>query len=81
LQKEAYKAWFSGLIFSAIAGLYTLWQLGQREQRLDKNEGEGVVESKKIQRYVYPRLKARIRSDLRWQRAGCDEPTAHFGPL
>ena len=54
LQKEAYRAWFTGLTFSAIAGLYTLWQLGQREQGLDKKEGEGVVESKKIERYADP---------------------------
>ncbi|CAF9922385.1 Peroxisomal membrane protein PMP27 [Imshaugia aleurites] len=48
LQQEAYRAWFTGLAFNAIAGLYTLWQLRQREQSIDKNEGEGVVESKKI---------------------------------
>ncbi|MCJ1477763.1 Peroxisomal membrane protein PMP27 [Lambiella insularis] len=50
LQREAYKAWFVGLMFNAVAGLYTLWQLRQREQSIDKKEGEGVVESKKIQR-------------------------------
>lgn len=50
LQKEAYRAWFTGLIFNATAGLYTLWQLRQKEQNIDKSNGEGVVESKKIQR-------------------------------
>lgn len=50
LQKEAYRAWFAGLIFNATAGLYTLWQLRQKEQSIDKSNGEGVVESKKIQR-------------------------------
>lgn len=53
LQQEAYKAWMAGLTCNAIAGLYTLWQLRQREQRIDKNEGEGVVESKKIIRSVF----------------------------
>ncbi|KAL9135204.1 MAG: hypothetical protein Q9175_003608 [Cornicularia normoerica] len=48
LQQEAYRAWFAGLTCNAIAGLYILWQLRQREQRIDKNEGEGVVESKTI---------------------------------
>ena len=48
LQKEAYRAWFTGLLFNTIAGFYTLWRLKQREQGIDKNEGEGVVESKKI---------------------------------
>ncbi|MCJ1313588.1 Peroxisomal membrane protein PMP27 [Agyrium rufum] len=50
LQKEAYRAWFMGLSFNAIAGIYTLWRLRQRELSLDKKEGEGVVESKKLQR-------------------------------
>ncbi|MCJ1392869.1 Peroxisomal membrane protein PMP27 [Xylographa bjoerkii] len=50
LQREAYKAWFTGLMFNTISGLYTLWQLRQREQSIDKKDGEGVVESKKIQR-------------------------------
>lgn len=54
LQKEAYRAWFVGLVFNTVAGAYTLWQLRQREQNIDKKEGEGVVESKKIIRYVTP---------------------------
>ena len=52
LQKEAYRAWFTGLTFNAIAGLYTLWQLRQKEQKIDKSDGEGVVESKKLARCV-----------------------------
>ena len=52
LQQEAYRAWFVGLVFNAVAGTYTLWQLRQREQAIDKNEGEGVVESKKIVKYA-----------------------------
>ena len=52
LQQEAYRAWFAGITCNAIAGLYTLWQLRQREQNIDKNEGEGVVESKKILKSV-----------------------------
>ncbi|KAL9008496.1 MAG: hypothetical protein Q9173_006380 [Seirophora scorigena] len=50
LQKEAYRAWFVGLMFNAIAGLYTLWGLRIREQGVDKGDGQGMVESKKIQR-------------------------------
>lgn len=53
LQQEAYRAWFVGLTFNAVAGLYTLWQLRQKEQGIDKKDGEGVVESKKIIRYEY----------------------------
>ena len=52
LQKEAYRAWFVGLTFSTIAGVYTLWRLRQREEGIDRKDGEGVVESRKIQRYV-----------------------------
>ena len=50
LQREANRAWFAGLVFNATAGLYTLWQLRQKEQNIDKSNGEGVLESKKIQR-------------------------------
>ncbi len=52
LQQEAYRAWFVGLIFNAVAGTYTLWQLRQREQNIDKKDAEGVVESKKIVKYA-----------------------------
>lgn len=54
LQREAYRAWFTGLTFSTIAGLYTLWQLRQREQSIDRKQGDGVAESKKLQRYEHP---------------------------
>ena len=50
LQREAYRAWFFGLTFSAISGFYALWQLRLREQSINKNDGEGVVEGKKILR-------------------------------
>ncbi|MCJ1258844.1 Peroxisomal membrane protein PMP27 [Lignoscripta atroalba] len=50
LQSEAYRAWFAGLTFSVVAGVYTLWQLRQKEQGVDKKDGEGVVESKKLER-------------------------------
>lgn len=50
LQQEAYRAWFAGLMCNAVAGIYTLYQLRQRELAIDKNDGEGVVESKKIVR-------------------------------
>jgi hypothetical protein len=51
LQQEAYRAWFVGLIFNTVAGAYTLWQLRQKEQNIDKKEAEGVVESKKMLKY------------------------------
>jgi len=50
LSQNAYKAWMAGITFNIIAGVYTLYQLRQREASIDKKDGEGVVESKKIQR-------------------------------
>ena len=56
LQREAYKAWLTGLTFNVVAGFHTLWQLRQREQKIDKKDGEGVVESKKLQRLLFLRM-------------------------
>lgn len=47
-QKEAFRFWAAGLVCSVLAQVYTLYQLKQREARVDKKEGEGVVESKRI---------------------------------
>ncbi|KAJ4424953.1 Peroxisomal membrane protein PMP27 [Gnomoniopsis sp. IMI 355080] len=48
LQKEAYRFWAMGLMCSVVAQTYTLYQLRVREAKVDKKEGEGVVESKRI---------------------------------
>ncbi|TDZ24527.1 Peroxisomal membrane protein PMP30A [Colletotrichum sidae] len=48
LQKEAYRFWAMGLICSVVAQTYTLYRLQQREAKVDKKEGEGVVQSKRI---------------------------------
>jgi peroxin-11B len=50
LSREAYKCWFVGLACSAMGGLYSLYQLRERETRLNKEIGEGVVESKRLQK-------------------------------
>jgi len=50
LQNSAYRAWFAGLLCSLSAGFYTLWRLQQKEKTVDRKEGEGVVEAKKIER-------------------------------
>jgi len=44
--------WMTGLLFNTVAGLYTLFRLKQRSQSIDKKEGEGAVESKKLDRHV-----------------------------
>lgn len=48
LQKEAYRFWAMGIMCSIVAQTYTLYQLRLREAKVDKKEGEGVVESKRI---------------------------------
>jgi len=50
--REAYRFWAMGLACSVVAQVYMLYKLRQREARVDKKEGEGVVESKKIAMYV-----------------------------
>ncbi|ORY61279.1 peroxisomal biogenesis factor 11 [Pseudomassariella vexata] len=46
--REAYRFWAMGLACSVVAQLYTLYQLKEREAKVDKKEGEGVVEAKRI---------------------------------
>jgi len=48
LGHEAARCWAFGLIFSILAQTYTLYQLNERESKVDKKEGEGVVEAKRI---------------------------------
>lgn len=48
LQREAYRFWSMGLACSVVAQVYTLYRLRQREAAVDKKDGEGVVESKRI---------------------------------
>lgn len=48
LQQEAYRFWAMGIACSIVGQLYTLYRLRQREARVDRKEGEGVLESKRI---------------------------------
>ena len=52
VQDNAYRCWLSGLTCSVIAGLYTLWRLREKEKSIDRKEGDGAVEAKKIEKYV-----------------------------
>jgi peroxin-11B len=49
-QKQAFRFWLTGITLNIVAGVYTLVQLRQKEAAIDKKDGEGVVEAKKIQR-------------------------------
>jgi len=50
VQREAMRFWLVGLVSSALAGVYSLEKLRQRSRTVDKKEGEGAVESKKVTR-------------------------------
>jgi len=52
LQEGSSRAWAAGLACSILAGLYTLFRLQEKEKTIDRKEGEGVVEAKKIEKYV-----------------------------
>lgn len=52
LQDTAYRSWLAGLLCSALAGVYTLWRLQEKEKKVNRKEGEGVVEAKKIEKYA-----------------------------
>jgi peroxin-11B len=51
--KEAARFWFIGLVSSILAQGYTLNRLRARRANVDREKGEGVVESKKIERYGF----------------------------
>ncbi|KAL1997539.1 hypothetical protein VTN49DRAFT_70 [Thermomyces lanuginosus] len=50
LQQHAYRAWLAGLVCSFVSGVYTLWRLAEKEKTINRKEGEGVVEAKKIEK-------------------------------
>jgi len=74
VQKEAYRFWMFGLMFSVASSSYSLWRLRQQEGRIDKKEGEGVVASKRIQK-ERAAINLQLLSDL------CDltVPTSAIG--
>lgn len=51
-QTQAYKAWFVGLLASAVAGVYSNYQLSVRAREVDEKDPDAKVESKKIEKYV-----------------------------
>lgn len=52
LQATAYRFWFTGLIASALAGVYSLYQLRQRTGQVDEKDAEGKMEKVKIAKSV-----------------------------
>lgn len=54
LQKEAYRAWFTGLACNIAAGVYTLYNLQQiaKQQQQAGGDAEKKVEQKTLEKYV-----------------------------
>ena len=50
LQASAYRLWFTGLMASALAGLYSTYKLRERSKAIDEKDAEGKVEGVKITR-------------------------------
>lgn len=71
-QVLAYRSWFTGLAFNAFAGLYQLYNLRQRQQKVDKTAGEGRVEAGRVARERYA-VNLQLLSDL------CDITVPTFG--
>jgi len=74
LQREAYRCWMIGLLFSAMSGTYSLYQLRLQQSRIDKKDGEGAVATKRIEN-ERSTLNLQLLSDL------CDltVPTSAIG--
>jgi peroxin-11B len=64
LQQEAYRCWMFGLLFSAVSGTYSLYNLKQQQSRIDKKDGEGAIATKRIEKYVSLNFGARERCCL-----------------
>lgn len=52
LQDGAYRSWMAGLVCSVVASLYTMWRLQEKAKTVDRKEGEGAVEVKKLEKYA-----------------------------
>jgi hypothetical protein len=70
--------WMTGLLFNTVAGVYTLFQLKQRSQSIDKKEGEGAVEGKKLNAYVSPFTFISCSSSMTYDHGAEDGKTMNF---
>ncbi|KAK4970477.1 hypothetical protein LTR28_000082 [Elasticomyces elasticus] len=52
LQREAYKAWMTGLLFNVMGGVYTLYMMTEKSRSMAKDDGEKAVTAKKFERYA-----------------------------
>jgi len=61
--RDAARFWLFGLVSNVAAGFYKLYHLRARRLQVDKKEGEGAVESKKIER-EWRAASLQLTSDL-----------------
>lgn len=80
LQATAYRCWFTGLVASALAGVYSLYQLRQRTGQVDEKDAEGKMEKVKIAKFVVLFSLLDSLLTLAQTKKGCQH-TAHFGSL
>jgi peroxin-11B len=52
IQTTAYRFWLTGLLASALAGIYNTYKLRERAKTVDEKDAEAKVEKVKIARYV-----------------------------
>lgn len=52
IQANAYRFWLTGLVASALAGIYSNYALRQRTTQIDEKDAEGKMEKVKIARYA-----------------------------
>jgi len=63
VSRDAARFWMFGLASNILAGVYKLYNLRLRRQTVDKKEGEGVVESKKIE-HEWKTASLQLTSDV-----------------
>jgi peroxin-11B len=64
ISREAYRAWFAGLSFSIISGVYSMYNLSLRQKAvISSSEPEKVVETKKVEKELMA-VRVQLLSDL-----------------
>lgn len=82
IQEVAYRSWFVGLACNAIAGVYQLVRLRQRAAAVNMKDGEGVVEAKRIERFVSSCAAVNDQgTDWKQQGTRGGQPPAGVGPV
>jgi len=61
--KQAYRFWTMGLLFSVSSGLYSMWNLRVQSSRISKEDADGVVAGKRIEK-ERAAISTQLLSDL-----------------